>query len=169
LLEEDNNLPSYPLAKVARFAPLSGQQAAIVDELGIHFVDMSSGQETLQIANPGIECLKYSPCDSYIITCEKFDPKQPTANNLGIWCAKTGKMLAQFNWTKSPSESLKSVIFTPDESICLRLVPHSAQGKEPNFIEVYKNGDFSKPAIVIMARQQQKAAVKGQPPIIVDS
>ena len=76
MLEEDNVLPQFPQAKVARFAPLSGQQAAIVDELGIHFVDMSAGQETLQIANPGIESLVYSPADSYVVTCEKFNPNQ---------------------------------------------------------------------------------------------
>ena len=76
MLEEDNVLPKFPQAKVARFAPLSGQQAAIVDELGIHFVDMTVGQETLQIANPGIESLMYSPADSYVITCEKFNPNQ---------------------------------------------------------------------------------------------
>ena len=74
LLEEDSTLPNFPLAKVARYAPLGGQQAAIVDELGIHFVDMSIGRETVQIANPGIESLMYSPADSYVVTCEKFNP-----------------------------------------------------------------------------------------------
>ena len=154
MLEEDNKLPKFPLAKVARFAPLRGQQAAIVDELGIHFVDMSLGQETLCIANPGVESLMYSPADSYIITCEKFNPNKAANNNLSIWCAKTGKTLTQFEWKKSPKESLKNIIFTPDESLCLRLVPHIQSSKEPNFIEIYKDGDFSAPAIQIKARFQ---------------
>lgn len=50
LLQEDSELPKYPLAKVARFAPLSGRQAAIVDEFGIHFVDMAARQEILFVA-----------------------------------------------------------------------------------------------------------------------
>ena len=85
---------------------------------------MSLGQETLFIANPGVESLMYSPADAYIITCEKFNPNKAANNNLSIWCAKTGKTLTQFEWKKSPKESLKNIIFTPDESLCLRLVPH---------------------------------------------
>ena len=50
LLVEDNTLPQYPQAKLARFAPTSGRQAAIVDELGIHFVDMATRQEALFVA-----------------------------------------------------------------------------------------------------------------------
>lgn len=143
MLEEDIAYPKFPLAKVARFAPLSGQQAAIVDELGIHLVDMSQGKETLFIAISGVEALKYSPADSYIITCEQYVPNVGTNKNLSIWCAKTGKTLAQFEWKKSPSESMKSIIFTPDEKLCLRLVPYRDSQKEPNQIEIYKDGNFS--------------------------
>jgi len=39
-LVEDTSLPRYHQAKLARFAPLNGHQASIVDELGIHFVSM---------------------------------------------------------------------------------------------------------------------------------
>ena len=49
-LVEDTTMPSYPNAKIARFAPLAGKQASIVDELGIHFVSMEAAQETLFIA-----------------------------------------------------------------------------------------------------------------------
>ena len=49
-LVQDTSLPRYHLAKLARFSPLAGKQAAIVDELGIHFVSMESKQETLFVA-----------------------------------------------------------------------------------------------------------------------
>lgn len=39
-LVEDTSLPRYHQAKLARFAPLNGHQASVVDELGIHFVSM---------------------------------------------------------------------------------------------------------------------------------
>ena len=169
LLEEDASYPNFPLAKVARFAPLSGQQAAIVDELGIHLVDMSLGKETLFIAINGVEALKYSPADSYIITCEQYVQNVGTNKNLSIWCAKTGKTLAQFEWKKSPQESMKSIIFTPDEKLCLRLVPYLGSQKGPNQIEIYADGKFDEPKICIKARFQQKAPVKGDPPIMVNS
>ena len=130
---------------------------------------MTQGKETLQIATFGVEALGYSPADSYLITCEQFVQNAGVNKNLSMWCAKTGKTLAQFEWRKSPQESMKSIIFTPDEKLCLRLVPHRAASKEPNQIEIYKDGDFSKPAICIKARFQQKAPVKGDPPIMVDS
>lgn len=49
-LVQDTTLPNYPQAKLARFAPLAGKQASIVDELGIHVVSMDTCKETLFIA-----------------------------------------------------------------------------------------------------------------------
>jgi hypothetical protein len=52
-------------------------QAAIVDEYALHFVDMQVGKETLQIASQGIAALAYSPADSYLIICEKYNISKP--------------------------------------------------------------------------------------------
>lgn len=56
-LVQDHTLPRYERAKLARFAPLAGKQAAIVDELGIHLVNMESKQETLFISQCSIDTL----------------------------------------------------------------------------------------------------------------
>lgn len=63
VLEQDPALPSYPRSKAARFAPLNGKQATVVDDLGVHFVSMETREETLFVAQPHIEALKYSPAD----------------------------------------------------------------------------------------------------------
>lgn len=52
-----------------------------------------------------------------------------------------------------------------DESYCLRLVPMSQNAKEPNSIEVYTNGDFSAPKMVINAKFPIKPAKKSNDPI----
>lgn len=57
---------------MAKFAPYSGSHAAIVDEIGIHFVDMATGKERLQIVKMEITAIAYSPRDTYLITCEKY-------------------------------------------------------------------------------------------------
>ena len=51
----DETLPKFSAATVARFAPSKGAQAAIVDELGIHLVDMKSKKESLTIVQPDIQ------------------------------------------------------------------------------------------------------------------
>ena len=48
-----------------------------MDEFALHFVDMKLGKETLQIATNGIAALAYSPADSYIIICEKYNMSRP--------------------------------------------------------------------------------------------
>ena len=71
-LDDDKQLPTFPTAYLARFAPYSGTHAAIADEIGIHFIDMVSCKERLQIVKSGIGAMEYSPRDTYLITCEKY-------------------------------------------------------------------------------------------------
>ena len=59
-------------AELARFAPYSGNQAAILDELGINLVDMDTGRLRMQIVKSGITAIEFSPRDTYLITCEKY-------------------------------------------------------------------------------------------------
>ena len=101
-----------------KFAPYGGKQAAIVDEMGIHFVDSTSGKEKLQIAKSGINYIDYSPRDTYLITSEKF---VSGSKNLILWHTKTGKEAAEFEFKKSSKEGPKSIKFTKDESMCARL------------------------------------------------
>lgn len=138
----DMSLPRYHMAKIARFAPLSGKQAAIVDELGIHFISMESKQEQLFVAQENIDSLRYSPADNFVVTCEKFNVNTPDYPNLKIMDAASGNSLAQFIWRKPAKEGQKTLMWSPDESILLRMVPPAANN-EPNCVEIYRNNDFS--------------------------
>lgn len=55
--------------------------------------------------------------------------------------AITGQIKLQFPWRKAAKDSLKTLLWSPDERICLRLVPPE-QANQPNSIEVYLNGQF---------------------------
>lgn len=146
-LERVDSLPRYPNARAARFAPLEGKQAAVVDELGMHFVSMETGAETLFVAQENLETLKYSPADSYVVTCEKFSPQSPDNLNLRILCAQSGRQLAAFPWRKASKESLRTVVWAPDERVCIRMAVTPAP--QINYIEVFRNGNFEAPAVTI--------------------
>ena len=54
--------------------------------------------------------------------------------------------------------------FSEDESLCLYRTP--IIDKHPNRIEIYKDKNYSEPAISIHARFAKKGATKNDPPII---
>lgn len=166
-LVQDTTLPRYHRAKLVRFSPLAGKQAAIVDELGIHFVSMESKQETLFISQENIDSLRYSPCDNFLITCEKFNQNNPDNTNLRIMDANTGTTVAQFIWRKPAKEGMKTLMWAPDESICLRMAPPDGPN-QPNHVEVYRDNDFTQPAAQIYARFPRKGVNKKDPPTFVN-
>lgn len=149
-------MPTYSQARIARFAPKSGKQAAIASQYGLHFVDVASGKETLLLVQLDIQALEYSPCDSYVVCCEKWSTAKPQPN-LFIICTATGKTLAKFDWRMNPKEAMKSVKFSPDEKYCFRLAP-GLTGKEVNSIEIYRDHVFEKPSGTIVSRFPVKAA-----------
>lgn len=168
-IKVDATLPQYPQARIARFAPKSGSQAAVVSNVGLHFIDMLNKKESLLLIQLDLVALEYSPCDSYVVCCEKWNPQNPT-ENLFIICTKTGKTIKKFQWLKTPKDSIKSIRFSDDEKYCLRLVPQ-ANAKDVNSVEIYKDGNFSAPSFVIAAKFATKAtqnAKKGIPPVYLD-
>ena len=146
----DTGLPIYSQARLARFAPLKGHQAAIVTNIGLHFVDVLQKKESILLIQLDLVALEYSPCDNFVICCEKWNMQKPT-ENLFIIDTKKGKIVAKFEWKKSPKESLKSIRFSSDEKYCMRLVSANTT-KEVNSIEVYKDGNFSSPFSVIQSK-----------------
>jgi len=116
-LEEDSKFQQYPLAEHVKFAPYKGHQVSIVDEIGIHLIDMASGQEVTQIVKEGVSALEYSPLDTYLISCEKYSHGK---KNLVVWSSHNGKELASFEFKKSSKEGTKSLKFTKDERFCAR-------------------------------------------------
>lgn len=117
-MELDKQYPQYVGAVTGKFAPYSGGFAVIVDQLGIHFVDMKSGKETRLIDQYQVNAISISPRDTYLVTCEKFVQGK---HNLIIWSTQSGKEVAKFEWKKQSKEGPKSIKFSLDEKYCGRL------------------------------------------------
>ena len=133
---------------------------------GLHFVDIATGKETLLLVQLDIQSLEYSPCDNFVVCCEKYSVQNPQPN-LFVICTKTGKTFAKFEWRKNPKEAMKSIRFSIDEKFCFRLAP-GLSAKDVNSIEVYRDNDFTKPTCVIWSRFPVKALKKGLPATFVD-
>jgi len=133
-----------------------------MDVEGLHFIDMETGQQTVMLANPDYTAIEYSSSDTYLIACGKFNPQAPS-KNLHLINAQTGAIEAEWEWRKTPKDGTASLKFMHDESYCLRLVSQAQNAKEPNSIEVYTDGNFSAPKMVISARFPVKPAKKSDP------
>ena len=94
-----------------------------MDHAGLHFVDMIGERECMFVPQVGVDAIKYSPRDSYIVTFEKFNVNMPEKKNLNVLSTKTGQVLASFEYRKSAKEAINSILWSNDEQICLRLVP----------------------------------------------
>jgi uncharacterized protein with WD repeat len=121
-LEQDPSRPIYPEVTICRFSPKHGHLAAIASRHGLFVYDVENKIELMLLVQLDIQALEWSPCDNYIICCEKFNNATPQPN-LFIFAAKTGKALAKFEWRKNPQEAMRSIKFSSDESHCFRLVP----------------------------------------------
>ncbi len=147
----DNAFPSFPSAYVARFSPFSGKQLAIVDEIGIQFINASTGKMEHMIAKHNGTCnsistIEYSPRDTYLITCEKHVQGE---NNLIVWNSQTGKEVAGFPFKKGSKEGPKSIKFAVDEKYCARLT--SKTGIDIYDLSSKDDSAFEKPKYKLVA------------------
>ena len=99
-LEQDATRSSYPEVTLCRFSPKKGLLAAIASKHGLFVYDVERKEELMLLVQLDIQALEWSPCDNYIVACEKFNNGNPQPN-LFIFAASTGKTLAKFEWRKT--------------------------------------------------------------------
>lgn len=64
-----------------------------------------------------------------------------------VWNTQNGKELGHFEWKKGSKEGTKSIKFTENEKFCARLSSRTQ-------IEVYEDGNFTLPKVVINADEK---------------
>lgn len=146
-LEPEVGFPVFPTATIGKFAPYSGLTAVIADEIGLHFIDTTTGREMRMIMQTGIRDMIFSPRDNFLITCEKFTQG---GKNLIILDVKAGKEVQKFEWKKASKEGPRSIKFSPEESFAARLASNTQ-------IEIYQNGRFDEPLVLINANHETLA------------
>lgn len=152
-LVKDEGYPEYLTAEIARFSPIHGQTLAVVDNAGIHLIDIASKQERLFIKRKGVIALQWSPKESYVISCEK--QRKDGEQNLCVWNAADGKLVIAFAWNNTAKDGPKSIKFDDDEKFCARQV-----GK--NVIEVYEAGNFTETKMEIRSKLPPLPKVDGE-------
>jgi uncharacterized protein with WD repeat len=85
-----------------------------VDETALHFLDLDSRKETLQIINDGVSAIQYSPLGSYVVGCSKWIQGQ---KNLIVWDTKSGSEVAAFEFRNNSKDGPKMVKFTNNEGL----------------------------------------------------
>ncbi len=151
-LQQDKSFPSYPLATLGKYSPLSGKFAVIADPTGLHIVDCHAGKELrLVLHAQQISALAFSPRDTFFVTCEKFVQGE---KNLIVWNLAQGQEVGMFEWKKGSKEGTKSVKFSECERYCARLSSRTQ-------IEVYATDNFAVPIIRINASAELLAKKGG--------
>ncbi len=92
----------------------------------------------------------------------------PDNNNLRIIDTNTGRTIGEYIWKKSAKEGLKTLLWSPDERVCLRLAPAEAPN-QPNYVEIYRNNNFGEFPTRIYARFPRKGKNKKEAPTYVNS
>lgn len=124
----DSGFPTFTGATIAKWAPLKGLSAVVIDEIGIHLIDTIFGREKMMIVRSRVSAIEYSPRDTFFVTCEKYVNGE---KNLVIWNSMTGKEVWACEFKKISKEGPKSIKFTTNESHCARL-------SSKNTIDIYE-------------------------------
>lgn len=141
------------MATKGSFCPSSGHLAVIADPIGLHVVDCTTGKELrLILKSTAISAMRFSPHDSFLVTCEKFVKDE---KNLVVWSLATGREVAMWEWRKGSKEGTKSIKFTEDERFCARLSSRTQ-------IELFEGGNFINPMSLINAENLAKKAPKNE-------
>ena len=116
-LTKEEGFPKYLTADIAKFSPINGSKLAVVDNIGIHIIDVETKKVLLDIERRGIIALEWTPKETYVISCEK---QKPGEKNLRVWDTKTGELVISFEWKNTAKDGPKSVKFDEEEKFCAR-------------------------------------------------
>ncbi|CAH0480102.1 unnamed protein product [Peronospora belbahrii] len=101
---------------------------------GFKVYNSDSGVMVVNVTNPGIHAVSWSPLGSHLLTWQR-PQKDSERGNLIVWDAATGKDVARFHQTSYSRDKWPPLQWSSDEAICVR---QSANG-----VVIYSGRDIA--------------------------
>ncbi|DAZ99880.1 TPA: hypothetical protein N0F65_008623 [Lagenidium giganteum] len=116
-IERDEAFGS-PSADLIEFSADGSKVALVNAATGFTIRDTETSEVLLEVANPGIQVLAWSPLGSHILTWQR--PKEGDVGNLIVWNTASGEAVSRFPQKHYSREKWPLVQWTADEVICAR-------------------------------------------------
>ncbi|TMW66739.1 hypothetical protein Poli38472_014051 [Pythium oligandrum] len=108
-----------PRADLIEFS-LDGAMIVLVDsQEGFVIRDTETSDVLLQVSNPGIQAIAWSPLGSHLLSWQR-PQKDQTEGNLIVWRVADGQAVARFNQKNYSKDAWPSIQWSSDETICGR-------------------------------------------------
>lgn len=88
---------SLPVADLMEFSADGSKIVLVNMQTGFTVRETESSKELLQVANPGIQAVAWSPLGSHVLTWERPQKESANGGNLIVWNASTGQEVSRFN------------------------------------------------------------------------
>lgn len=117
-IERDDNFQAG-IADLMEFSPDGRLVALVRSSTGVTVRDAETGEVQVEVANPGVLALAWSPLGSHLLTWQR-PQKDSELGNLIVWDALTGDEVARFNHKSYTRDKWPPLQWSSDETICAR-------------------------------------------------
>ncbi|KAF1322201.1 Eukaryotic translation initiation factor 2a, partial [Globisporangium splendens] len=117
-VEKDESIGA-PQADLMEFSADGAKIVLVNTQLGFTVRNTEGSEVVLEVSNPGIQAIAWSPLGSHLLTWQR-PQKEAEQGNLIVWNATTGAEVARFNQKSYSRDNWPSIQWSSDETICGR-------------------------------------------------
>ncbi|KAG6621255.1 Eukaryotic translation initiation factor 2A [Phytophthora cinnamomi] len=118
-IERDETFNAPGAADLMEFSEDGKLLVLVRTASGFTVRDSDSGAVVVEVENPGIHAVAWSPLASHLLTWQR-PQKDSDLGNLIVWDATTGKEVARFNHKSYTRDKWPPLQWSSDETICAR-------------------------------------------------
>ncbi|KAG2520853.1 hypothetical protein JM16_006561 [Phytophthora kernoviae] len=118
-IERDENFEAPGVSDLMEFSADGKQVLLVRSSTGFTVRDSDSGAVLVDVANPGIQAVAWSPLGTQLLTWQR-PQKDSDLGNLIVWDAVSGRDVARFNQKSYTRDKWPPLQWSSDETICAR-------------------------------------------------